>query len=43
MSRATLDSLIGATAYDERGEKIGKVKHGIPTAASRFVRATRSR
>ncbi|WP_316573169.1 PRC and DUF2382 domain-containing protein [Nocardia canadensis] len=41
MSRATLDSLIGATAYDERGEKIGKVKQiylenttGAPTWAA---------
>lgn len=41
MSRQTLDSLIGATAYDERGEKIGKVKQiyidnstGSPTWAA---------
>ncbi|APE32787.1 hypothetical protein BOX37_01025 [Nocardia mangyaensis] len=41
MSRATLDSLIGATAYDAHGEKIGKVKQiylenatGSPTWAS---------
>ncbi|MCA2209240.1 MULTISPECIES: PRC and DUF2382 domain-containing protein [Nocardia] len=41
MSKATLDSLIGATAYDERGEKIGKVKQiyidnntGSPTWAA---------
>ncbi|MEV0078658.1 PRC and DUF2382 domain-containing protein [Nocardia neocaledoniensis] len=41
MGRATLDSLIGATAYDERGEKIGKVKQiyidnatGSPTWAA---------
>ncbi|MFD6220079.1 DUF2382 domain-containing protein [Nocardia asteroides] len=41
MSRATLDSLIGATAYDERGQKIGKVKQiylenstGSPTWAA---------
>ncbi|MFC6011838.1 PRC and DUF2382 domain-containing protein [Nocardia lasii] len=41
MSKATLESLIGATAYDEHGEKIGKVKQiyldnqtGSPTWAS---------
>ena len=28
MSKSTLESLIGATAYDERGDKIGKVHVG---------------
>ncbi|MFC9476835.1 DUF2382 domain-containing protein [Nocardia sp. NPDC055002] len=41
MSKSTLESLIGATAYDERGDKIGKVKQiyldnqsGAPTWAA---------